>query len=396
MEDFKSTFDSVYTIITLIISIIGGIIAFYKRYNKNKKNIDIYFKYAKNRFFYPLSFVKIIITKCKILQESDFINYSIALNNGYYSKSTKWINIKIGKNIKKIEIPYSEITNYIENPNSSIKIIDSNLGEQYILSKDIIEKTEDTLTEFLSKKPNTYNGRTLRFQYLNQIDTSHFECKLQPATYFDQIRTNLTLDMPLKGDEEKSIRIIDLEKNKLLKPLSDSIMANTIGISAVWYTTISQKEKRNGIQFFLKPRKSNTGVFYNSLGSISGVVEPPKNNVFNTDTLEEYLIKEMLREFYEEVPAAKVFFKEEEIEIKPLAFVRELTRGGKPQFMFVIKTPYIDDNIMAKHFKNSLEFDDNLISRIKLYDLSSETYVNYLYAFSYIQKDEHLQYIDLN
>lgn len=396
MEDFKSVFNSAYTVITIIISILGGIIALYKRYTKNKKNLDIYLNYVKNRFFFPLSFVKIIISKCRILQDSDFINYSIALNNGYYSKSTKWINVKIGSEIKKIEIPYSEIINYIENPESSIKIIDSNLGEQYSLSNDIIEKTEDILAEFLSKKPKTYNGRTLRFQFLKQIDTSNFECILQPATYFDQIRTNLTLDMPLKGDEEKSIRIIDLEKDKVLKPLSYSIMANTIGVSAVWYTTVPQKEKRNGIQFFLKPRKLDTGVFYNSLGSISGVVEPPENDVFDVDTLEEYIKRELLREFHEENPAAKFFFKENDIEIKPLAFVRELTRGGKPQFMFVIKTPYIDDSIMAKHFNKSLEFDDSMISRLKLYDLSPETYVNYLYALSYIQKDEYLHYIDLN
>ena len=140
----------------------------------------------------------------------------------------------------------------------------------------------------------------------------------------------------------------------------------------------------------------DTGVFYNSLGSISGVVEPPENDVFDVDTLEEYIKRELLREFHEENPAAKFFFKENDIEIKPLAFVRELTRGGKPQFMFVIKTPYIDDSIMAKHFNKSLEFDDSMISRLKLYDLSPETYVNYLYALSYIQKDEYLHYIDLN
>lgn len=409
--------EKIISIIISIGSIIGMIYAFHKWYYKKRKDFILYSNYVKGNFFYPLSFIKDLISNNTSLlsSENDYINFSLALRNGYYSKSIKKLSIKIDNEIKEIEIPYSEIINYIENPTSSIKITTSELSGQFKLLPDIINRTDYILSEFLLKKPNTYNGKTLRINKLEKKDANSYSCTLQTATYFDQIRTNLTLDMPLKGEEEETIRIKDLSGNGTLKPLSESIMANTIGVSAIWYTPTLHNSIKGGIRFFLMPRKSQTGVYYNSLGSISGVVEPPISisidngnynitNTFDVDCLEKYVSKEILREFYEETNYKEYMtatnIDEKEIKIIPLAFLRELTRGGKPQFMFAIRTPYIDDDSMMKFFKKSIngleEFNNSFISRIRTYKLSPETYVNLLYTLRYIQNNHSLQYIDLN
>lgn len=396
-------------IISLVITtgtLIGMLYAFWSWYHKHNKYIRRYSKYSKIKFFYSSSFIKEFISTGESLlpHDSDYVDYSLALRNGYYAKCTKKINVKTEEKILEIELPYMEIINYINSPESIIRIKKSQLGDQFALSTELIEQTENNLQLFLQNKPNTYNGEILRFMNFNKVDNDKYECELQPAKYFDQVRTNLMLDMPLHGEDEETIRIKDLQNTGVLKTLSESIMVNSIGVSAIWYTPTKNKNIKDRFQFFLKPRKSRTGIFYDTLGSVSGVVEPPTSGQFDVDCLEEYLKKEILREFYEETNfneyMKEMNIEDKDIQIIPLAFLRELTRGGKPQFMFAIKTPYIDDNSMEVYFKKSInglvEFENSFYSRIKQYKLSPETYVNLLYTLNYIQRNQFLEYIDLN
>lgn len=152
------------------------------------------------------------------------------------------------------------------------------------------------------------------------------------------------------------------------------------------------------------PRRKTTGVFTDMLGIISGVVEPPADGVFLEKTLEEYVEKEIRREFYQETGYAKYMERrgldETCVSIFPLAFARELTRGGKPQFFFAINTPYIDEKEMADFFELSFngqeEFYNDFRSRFVMYRLSPETLSNLLFAYSYIQRKQKLGYIDLS
>lgn len=140
------------------------------------------------------------------------------------------------------------------------------------------------------------------------------------------------------------------------------------------------------------------------LGTVSGVVEPPANDEFAYDTLEEYAKKEITREFYEETGYNEYMVSkslpENKIKVVPLAFTRELIRGGKPQFFFLIITPEISDTELSIYFKKSFngaeEFRNNIDSRIINYRMSPETQTNFLYALAYIQRFEKLEYIDLN
>lgn len=388
------------SIVVLLVKNSDGVINFFNKAIKcikwskrMKEKIDL-------RYFYPLSHIKSILSKNEYASDSEFIKYSLALSDGWYSNSTKWLKVKVDGEIKNIEIPYAEVIDYLKDSEPSIRV--SRLCEQYVMPDSIRNLTDRNLTDFLHRKPNTYNGETLRIKSLSKISGNLYDCELQSATYFDQIRTNLTLDLPLLGQEECTLRELDLDKNKIIKPFSESIMANSIGVSAIWYTPDVHRKNKNGIRFFLKPRKSSTGVFYNALGTISGAVAPPKEGCFHSSFLEDYVKQELLREFYEETynknsdKDIRSYVPENKIEITLLAFVRELTRGGKPQFMFLIKTPYIDNSTMKELFNGSEEFSDNIVSTLTSYDLSPETYVNYLYAIRYIQRNQYLEYINLD
>lgn len=105
----------------------------------------------------------------------------------------------------------------------------------------------------------------------------------------------------------------------------------------------------------------------------------------------------MKREFFEETgydryAAHKGLSLSDEriLKVIPLAFTRELARGGTPQFFFLILTPYITDKEFVKYFRQSVdgrnEFRDNTLSNLRNHPLSPETLANLLYAYKYIRK----------
>lgn len=397
-------------VLPLILSLISTIPIFfcgYKFYHHRKSKLKLYLSASTIKLFYPSSAIKTLLrdNNYKNLPDSTFIDYSIALKKGYYQNDILKLDLSINGNIVNTDFPYKEIINYTRNPNIRIHI-ERQIDSSFQLNEYINKKTQQNLNDYLLQKPKTTNGQALRISsFSSTSDKNVYLCTLQSATYYDQIRTNLTLDVPLLDEGENTIRIMDLSQQKSLKPFEDSIMANTIGVSTIWYMNNKKGDKKNKLQFFLKPRQTQIGVFTNMLGTVSGVVEPisRKNKI---KTLEEHVTNEILREFFEETGFDRYMsdnnIAPSQITITPLAFCRELTRGGKPQFFFLIKTPHVTESDFYKYFKQSVdgknEFKDEFLTKLPNYSLSPEVVMNYIYAFQYLQKerfDIH-KYIDLD
>lgn len=401
--DFKQVLDILEVLTGSVAVVTAGYSSY--RWLKRRSSVFLFFKrYCERRFFYFRSFVNKLIQKniSRPLPDGRFINYALALRNGFYAKDVAAVKLKFFNKTVDYQMPYKIIHNYITDPESRILIKGGDSSERFVMDAKIKSLTDPVLNEFLSLKPNTTDGPALRMKSLSVLEDGNLQCELQNASYFDQVRTNLTLDVPLNFED--TIRIIDLGEQNSLKEFSDSIMANTIGVSAVWFTECPNVDKDNRLRFFLMPRRKTTGVFTDMLGIISGVVEPPADGVFLEKTLEEYVEKEIRREFYQETGYAKYMERrgldETCVSIFPLAFARELTRGGKPQFFFAINTPYIDEKEMADFFELSFngqeEFYNDFRSRFVMYRLSPETLSNLLFAYSYIQRKQKLGYIDLS
>ncbi len=334
--------------------------------------------------------------------ESRFIDYDSALNKGYYRLDVLKVKVKLPRGVEEVELPYKEEINYIDSPNSRITIRGGHIDTIFDIGDKYRALTQPVFEEFMQAKPGTFDGPVLRLQSIKAVGRDAYECVLQRATYFDQIRTNLSLDMPIGLG--RTMRIEDLSTDKQLRPLHQSLLANTIGVSAVWVTPLKHKDRKSRYQVFLKPRRRQTGVFYDMLGTVSGVVEVPEDDEFYGQTLEVYAKKEICREFYQETGYNDYMvannMAESVVEIIPLAFTRELMRGGKPQFFFLIVTPSIAEKDLASCFKGSFngpaEFYKGSSPRIRKFGLSPETQCNLLYALRYIQRHEHLEYIDLS
>jgi hypothetical protein len=342
--------------------------------------------YMKTDYFYSEDLVKAFLlerdfTNLPRPPKSVFIDYPKYLD--YYWQDIEVVYYKQGIIENSVQIPYKEEINFIENPNVQINV--AGPIEQYEPSLQLIKSTEANLKAYLQKKPATTDGSVLRIASLKKIDMNRYECILQRSSYFIQARTNLTVDFPLEENSTKTLRILDMTNNCQLPTLEESILVNSLGVSAVVYYV--QNGKR---YFFMKLRKDSEGVFESMLGTTSGVVQLPSGQ--RITELVSYAQHEMLREFSREtgIDEDKLPIKD----IKALSFTRELTRGGKPQFFFLIEIPFIDESNFRTVFRKSIEgldeFYDNLLKNKTSFStaLSPEYSANLIYAFQYFQSQE--------
>ncbi len=350
----------------------------------NWKNFKDRILYASSKFFYKSEFINELIFNQSFsnLPKSEFIDYNRSYK--YYESNRKKITIQRNGVVKEIEIPYQELVNFNLTPEVKIHL-NAPIAE-YVLNDELLSVTDKAFTEFITQRPKTTNGNVLRVNKLVKENTNQFKINLEKANYFEVVRTNLTLDFPLKHDNFSSLRIEDLDSKNELKPFNDSCLTNPLGVS-----TVLTYHKNGSFYYYMKPRKGDLGIFNNMLGSVSGVVEPPES-IDEQFELTEYITKELLRELQEETGLeSHIIENNPQYSIIPLAFTRELIRGGKPQYFYLIMIDQISEKEFSRIFKNSKgteEFKNDWLSNINSYDnfISPEFTANLIYAKEYIQK----------
>jgi len=155
---------------------------------------------------------------------------------------------------------------------------------------------------------------------------------VQRAHYHDQARSNLILDFD-RNDPAKysSLRTQLLASHaEELPPLSDRRLANTLGAAAlIFYRTSGQWVP------YLVRRVKKIGVFPGGIHcSASGAVKWPAGEPRRRPTFESLVTRHMLDEINEELGLDQSDLEE----LRPVAFCREMARGGKPQIFYCART----------------------------------------------------------
>lgn len=157
--------------------------------------------------------------------------------------------------------------------------------------------------------------------------------EIQSACYFDQIATNLTLDWAsgfiYKGQTcSKSATIrscVERPVNGKLLSLQDSILANTLGVAALLHTSDNR--------LLIPIRGDNQAIFSQKSGqfhcSASGVFK--WEHVVNAGKEVDF---QLFTEGMHEEIDRELNLPKDSYTLIPLAFARELPRGGKPQLFF--------------------------------------------------------------
>lgn len=184
------------------------------------------------------------------------------------------------------------------------------------------------------------NNETIKISDFN-LDKK--EVVIQPATYFDQVGTNLTLDWAsgCLGDNHSATLRNDIEKtvDGALPRLKNSVLANTLGVAAVIVS--------RGEDVLIPIRGNEQAVMVDKKGkfhcSASGVFAWDKADASAINIDFEFFIDGMAKEIHSETGLLK-----EECIITPLAFSRELIRGGKPQLFFIAETNVCMEELKAR------------------------------------------------
>jgi len=172
---------------------------------------------------------------------------------------------------------------------------------------------------------------------------------LMPAWYFDQVATNLTLDWAsgyVDSSTKATIRNnVEGRMNGGLRSFRESQLANTLGVATYFHT--SDKKILVVIRGLDLAIMSGVGKFHCSASGVfkwhnlpGGAKEARFSSIMNG----------MREEIWEELA-----LKEYEYELIPLAFGRELARGGKPQFFFYAYCPNLTADEVIARANNAIE-----------------------------------------
>lgn len=314
------------------------------------------------------------------LPKTKFIDYNLAFR--YYAGDRKSLKLKSGDQEKTIELPYAEIINFIDEPGAKIHV-EGPIG-QYQQPEEIVGVTQGAFRAFLDERPNTTNGQVLRVADF-QKKGGDYSVRLESSGYFDEVHTSLTLDYPLDSDLFETMRIKDLTSAGNLPAFNKSVLVNHLGV----FSAVALYSDGNWY-FHMMPRKKNLGVFGGMLSSVSGVVEPPRQG--SITELTTFITEELKREMAEETGLDPAELERTgRYTTVPLAFTRELSRGGKPQFFYLTVLHDITEKEFARAFKKTKrqsEFRSDAFSNITALDdvVSPEFSTCLLYSLMYMQK----------
>lgn len=181
-----------------------------------------------------------------------------------------------------------------------------------------------------------YNNTNVRLNDCQQ-NGSEVELRYGKTTYFDSLITNRAMDYPIAG---KSIREI-YEPGPFLSSLAESKMSNHLGFNGF-------VELAEGKIIFVH-RTANVSIGKNTLATSIGA---SYKAVYGLDEKRRITRKTMANAIRMEIKDELKINIPEEIPLEEsiFAFYRDIVEGGKPQFLFYVKLPYLTDVAFEEEF----------------------------------------------
>ncbi len=238
-------------------------------------------------------------------------------------------------------LPYVEVENYVKEPHKYSRL-KAEFGNPYNIASHIRDYCDILLTRYeLLQKSGQIRFWAGPIVSLANFDNNNGTLTLRPAKYTDQMTTNMALQLPFRDvinhDIElknrpvaRNLRQLDcdelyIEKARKLKPFGASVLVNSVGICAM---VLSSDE------YFMVPHRVHWVVREAGLRTVSVGHALKWDDSIREAHLTRYLEERLRAEAKQELGLTKNDIKE----IIPLAFCRELDRGGKPQFFYLIIT----------------------------------------------------------
>jgi len=291
-------------------------------------------------------------------KREEFLDYSLTEVSKYYK--VPWIKISTSKG--EISAPYQMIHDYRKDKilNWGTTIVSNDYQFPSQLEHHRSQMIEVFEKKGLLKKGSSQCPRVFSFKLRKSIP--HY--KLQRAFYYDQVGSNLSLDYKLftplvvNGDNCFTVREWDILQAKMptmdLPSFEKSKLANTIGVTI----GVSSKTKGGEKVILKRKRSSKVAVYANMWSNPFGFALALENDCpLNT----EIKIEDLIRRDYNHEFATELGLEFSDFNPpKPIAFCRDLLRGGKPQFFLEAESRISFEDLRKKINDKSGEHSSKL------------------------------------
>ncbi len=208
----------------------------------------------------------------------------------------------------------------------------------------------------LLKKGNQKAPRVVKYESIKKLP--HFV--LQTAYYHDQVGSNLTIDRPLfstpvtvRGVECQCVREWDVAQAhgdvKKLPTFEESRLANTIGV-AIGITA----QSRDGRWHWVRRKRSKDVAVYPGMWHVPfSFALALGDHSLEAKDLNTLIHFDLGSERSEELAGLEV---SDFGALKPVAFCRDLARGGKPQFFFELPALIPLEDLQQKAWDTTSEY----------------------------------------
>ena len=224
----------------------------------------------------------------------------------------------------------------------NIVIDNSNKDNRYQLPKQIEDNSENLFKAHSASV--IYNNINLRLDdFVFDKDKNEVKLLYSKTTYYDSLLTNRVMDYPFR--ENRTIREM-FEPGPLMSTLSESRLSNHIGFNGFIETA-------DGYYIFVK-RANNLSIAKNTLStSVSASLKTEyaltKDRIMTLESLSNAIKSEVSDEL-----KIKIDDADGDLSESIFAFYRELSEGGKPQFLFYHKLQNMNKVEVENNFKKSL------------------------------------------
>lgn len=209
----------------------------------------------------------------------------------------------------------------------------------YDLPSDIKSKKSEILRAHHSS--NAYNRTTQRIKSITKIGES-YHVALEKTSYYNMLVSNRAIDFYIEGFGTIRDRY---EEGPVISTLEESKLANHFGYAIIVETSDDK--------FVFSKRKEHVSVGKNTLGTgVSSVLKVNlTNETYNDKELKEIFNKSINNEIQNEIGIKNDGLKYNfDFDLNNIVVYRDLTEGGKPQFLFYVKLN-IDSNDFLKESK---------------------------------------------
>lgn len=268
-----------------------------------------------------------------------FFRSPLAVGNGYLLPSTSEIEFRINRGLPEEGGYWNPPSNFHAHMRvqAQQEIQRLNPIKSYTRNIDFTNHPVRYGREFSEKEVN----ETVRLESFGLIKNSLSErAVIQKASYLDQVGTNITCSVPITSANNQTFRQIDSSCGKL-KPLSECVSANTIGVAALFVDA-----RGEGILRWRKfnPEKQRKDSELRKFGAMQEGWHCTSSGVLTWSDIEKGLSVSatesagvvagfhfgMQREIERETG-----LRPDEYDLHLFAYARELKRAGKPQLFFV-------------------------------------------------------------